>query len=351
MKNIKSLFLIPFTAISLLAASCSSSSNKIALIFGDKYANDVVDLTYADLKSRIDDKETFIVTVEPSSACVCWTDFHPILKSFIAETHVIVYHLKYDAFGDKDNFGLNIRNGYTSFAIFENGVVKQNLISENNKVFKSKDEFGNYMNQVVTLPHYFYVKLDDVDNMFKGSEQSVIYFARNNCGDCTYVDKHVLKQYAQTHVNRKDMYILDCEKIGVRVYDETGKKLTPESQVAWNEFKVQYGLAEKNNPTFGFDTGYVPTFEVVQNSKYVSGCVYFNDEVAKKDNKYVVSNTFYSQKRVANLQYLANFSGQKVLEGLEVKETEVVYNSYWDQDAANVYHKPLLEAFLDYYLK
>lgn len=350
MKNFKSLFIIPIVAISLFASSCSSSSSKIALITGDMHATDVIDIDYADLKSKIDNKETFILTVQPDTACVCWSDFYPILKSYISEKHVIIYHIKYNSFGDKDNFGLNIRKGYTSFAISEDGVWRQNLLSESNDIFKSKNTFYTYMSEITYLPHYYYVNLEDVNTMFSSNEQSVIYFARNNCGDCAYVDKNVLKQYAQTNVERKNMYILDCESIGIRQYDENGK-LTPESQLAWNAFKVQYGLASDNNEKYGFDSGYVPTFQVVKNSTYVSGCVYLNDTLTKQGDKYVVSNTFYTNKRLANLQYLTDFYGEKVLEGLEVSSSDVVFNSYWKQDAANEYHKPLLEAFLDYYLK
>lgn len=350
MKNLKSLFIIPMVAISLMASACSSTSEKIALIYGDKNASDVVDLKYTDLKSKIDDKETFILAIEPDSACVCWSDFYPILKSYIAEKHVIIYHVKYDSFGDKDTFNLNIRKGYTTFAIFENGTLKQNLLYDGgNEIFKVKDKFYSYMDDVTTLPHYYYVNLQDVNSMKKGSEQSVIYFARNNCGDCTYADKNVLKQYAQANKNLKNLYILDCEKIGVRVYDESGK-LTPESQVAWNTFKVEYGLASEKNETYGFDTGYVPTFQVVKENKYISSCVYFNDTLKKEGDKLVVGSTFYTEKRLANLQYLADFTGKKVLEGLEVPETDAI-STWWKQDAANVYHKPLLEAFLNYYLK
>ena len=139
MKNFKSVLIIPMVAISLFASSCSSTSSKIALITGDIHATDVIDIDYADLKSKIDNKETFILTVQPDTACVCWSDFYPILKSYISEKHVIIYHIKYNSFGDKDNFGLNIRKGYTSFAISEDGVWRQNLLSESNDIFKSKN--------------------------------------------------------------------------------------------------------------------------------------------------------------------------------------------------------------------
>lgn len=353
MKSFKALFVIPMLATSLLASSCSSSSNKITLIYGDKNATDVVDINYSDLKSKIDDKETFILTVEPDSACVCWSNFYPIIKNYIKDNHIIIYHIKYGSFGDKDSFGLNIRKGYTSFAIAENGIWRQNLLSDSNDLFSSKDKFYTYMSEVSNLPHYFYVNLEDVNNMISANEQSVIYFARNNCSDCTYVNKNVLNQYAKNNVERKNLYILDCESLGIRQYDEQGK-LTPESQILWDEFKVQYGLAEQNNPKFGFGSGYVPTFQVVKQNQYISGAVYFNDSLSKQGDKIVVSDTFYSSKRTANLQYLADFSGKKVLEGLEVKEEDTMKfgdEYYWKQEKANEYHKPLLEAFLNYYLK
>lgn len=354
MKKRNLFFASPLLLVLLFSTSCSSSESKIALIFGDEHASDVRDITYNDLKSCIDEKETFVLAVQPDTACVCWSDFYPILKNYILDTHIIVYHIKYDSFGDKDNFGLNIRKGYTTYAICENGEWKQNLLSGTSSIFKNKDAFYEYMSSVASLPHYFYVNLEDVDKLIKADEQSVIYFARNNCGDCSYVDKNVLKQYAQNNLNRKNMYILDCESIGIRQYEKDGIHLTPESQILWNEFKIKYGLAENNNPTYGFNSGYVPTFQVVKSSQYISGCVYFNDTIEKIDEKYIVKDTFYTQKRLANLQYLSGFTHLSVLEGLELNSSDVSeYNGYysWNQDSANKYHKPLLEAFLDYYLK
>lgn len=359
MKKIKSLFIAPLALVSLMASSCSSGSSKIALIFGDKNASDVVEITYNDLKSKIEEKETFILTVQPDTACYCWSDFYPIVKNYLTEKHLIVYHIKYDAFGDKDNLGLNIRKGYTSFAISENGEWKQNLISDGNDIFKSADKFSTYMSEVAYLPHYFFVNLEDVNNMRKSEEQSVVYFARSNCPDCSYVDKTTLREFAKNNIYRKDMYILDCENIGIREYvDDKKSELTPESKVAWANFKMQYGLANNYNETYGYDSGYVPTFQVIKaengETKYVSGCVYFNDTLEKRGDNYYVKTSFYSEKRAANLQYLSDFSGTKVLEGLEVSKDDAKdYGGYiaWNQKAQSKYHAPLLEAFLNYYVK
>lgn len=351
MKKAKALFLIPSMVLPLYLASCSGSS-KINLVFGDETISEMVDIKYQDFDSKIKNEETFMLAIEPTNPCSCWSDFKAISIDYIAKNKVIMYHMKYEMFYDNKTYGLDIRDGYTTFAIFENGELKQNIISDNQNMFHDAKTFNSYMENTVNLPHFFYVSLEKVKQLYAASEPSIIYFARSTCGDCKYVDTHFMKEYAQSRVDRKDLYILDCEKLGIRQYDEQGH-LTPESEIAWNAFKAEMGLAESTNPDFGYGLGVVPTFLKVHSGKYDTASVYFNDTIAYENGKYIVKESFYSSSRVKNLEYLKQFNGTKVLEGLEINENDILkYGNYimWDQKAAAKYHDPLLKQFFDYYL-
>ena len=352
MKKSAPLLLVSLLMSSFAISGCSNNS-KINLIYGDYTNNTVTDIKYLDLQSKIANKETFMLAVEPTGSCACWSDFKAILNVYIPETHVIVYHMKYAMFYENETYGLNLRDGYTTFAIFESGELKQNIISDRQNMFHDEKVFREYITGTVNLPHYFYISLDKTNELFAASStSSVIYFARSTCSDCAYVDKYVLKDYAENHSFRNDMYILDCEKIGIREYDEDGH-LTPESQVKWNKFKEDMLLADTYNKDYGYNTGYVPTFIKVRNNTVESASVYFNDTVEEVDGKYKVTDSYYTEERLPKLDYLKDYSGTKVLKGLELSEDSIQkFGSFamWKQEKAAEYHTPLLKCFLDSYL-
>lgn len=356
MKKI-ALLTLPLLLGIIPLSGCGKTVAKTKLQYGQMIDNEVVYIDYQTLKEKFESKGSFLVTVY-AKTCSCWTLFHSVLNQYITENHVQVFAVNYDAFHDEsgktlDNFGLKIQSGYTSFAIVNNGEFTINEKSDNINWFKNQQAFKDFMADKVILPKMFYISLNEMDQLYKSPETSVIYFARNNCGDCTYLDKHVLNSYEA----KNNLYILDCETIGIREYGEDGN-LTPASQVKWTEFKENYRLASKNNPTYGFDTGYVPTLFLFNgnsngNPDIKAGSVYFNDSITKKDDKYYVEKTYYTEDRNKNQPYLTNFTGTKVLDNLEIKDQEVGHWGeyvYWDQDAASKYHTPLVKAFLDYSL-
>ena len=352
MKMKKAFILLP---LSIALLSGCDNNKKVDLKYGQMYSTDVSFIDYLTLKEKIDDKETFLLTVS-APTCSCWSTFRSVLNAYIDEHHVLVYAIQYDQFHDEsgkslDTFGLNIQSGYTSFAIVENGELRANLKSGKEQLFKSITSFEKYMSDMVSLPKAFYVSLEQVDELYKKDETSLIYFARSTCGDCGYFDKHFLNNYEISNT----MFILDCETIGIREYDEEGH-LTPESAIKWAAFKQAYGLGSEHNPDYGYDTGYVPTLLLVHGGEsvsYLSGCVYFNDTVSKDDNGYYVSNSYYTEERLSKLEYLNDFSGTKILKGERISEEAITaFGEYymWDQDDAAKLHNPLAKALLDYAL-
>ncbi len=354
----RSLILLPLIVGVASLVSCSGNNEKINIQYGQTIKDDVDYIAYDELASMFNNEETFMVTVY-AKTCSCWSMFHAVLNQYISVHHIRVYAVNYDEFHSEDgksldNFGLNIASGYTSFAIVDKGEIKVNLKSGSDKLFKNVESFGQFMNEKITLPKMFYVSLQNVESIFASDETSILYFARSNCSDCSYLNKYVLDSYSVTN----NIYILDCESLGIRQYDDEGN-LTPESQTAWNNFKKSFYLTSENNPDYGFDKGYVPTLFLLKgdNETHVptilSGSVYFNDSLSKIDEKIKITNTYYSNDRIDRLQYLKAFNGTKVLEGLEIDKKDAIEyggNYYWDQDAAAKYHSPLVKAFLEYSL-
>ena len=355
------LLILPLS-LAVLTGCPKPADDKIAhLHYGQMASDSYETIDYQSLSERVANKETFLVAVY-AEGCSCWSTFQAVLSEYIKENHVIVYAIGYKQFHSStgetlDNFGLKLKAGYTSFAIFKEGKPLVDINSEK-KELKEIDAFKKLMASSVTLPKIFFISKNQVDLLYVSSETSLLYFARSNCQDCQYFDRHVLDSYEAS----KNIYILDCEKIGIREYDEDGK-LTPESQIAWNNFKAEYGLASTNNPDFGYNTGYVPTLFLLNGSgdaehpaaTFQQGAVYFNDTIEEVDaTTCKVTDSYYTSERASKLAYLDGV-GTTVLKDRIVPKSDVDSitfgeNTYyfWKQDAAASYHTPLVKAFLDY---
>ena len=140
-------------------------------------------------------------------------------------------------------------------------------------------------------------------------------------------------------------------------YYELSKKedATEEEKAQYQNLKNYYGLSEKGSPAYGYKNGVMPTIQSIKKGLIVDATVYFNDEINKKeDGTYYLSDSFYSEERLENLNYLKGCQFETVLKGMSINEG-VLENPnggyYWSQEVASRYHTPILKVFLDYYLK
>ena len=356
MKKLIPLLAVPFLVFGGLSLSSCSGQEKVDLMFGEKDAQDVTTITFLDLKEKVQNKDNFLIAVQYSDGCACWnSEAHPIIKRFVQEKDVIIYHIKYEELrGGGNDFGITIITGQVSVALFENGELKKCLNTRDDAALKDYGLFSSYIESVAQLPRMYYVSKSDVENMYKTNSKSVIYFSRSTCGDCNYIDSHFLKDWSKSHPNySKEIYVLDCDQKGIR-YGEDGKL----DSAQWSAFKDAFGLSTLNNPTFGFNSGYVPSFYLVQGSasgvNFLSGAVAFNDTVELVNNQYVVTDTYYTEARLPSLKYIDEKVEHKVLKDLVLTSEDVKvypeYNNYisWTHESAEKYHNPLLEKFLDY---
>lgn len=341
-------------------SSCNGNE-KTNLIFGQVYSDEVISITHSDLSGRVNKLESFIVVTTPLSNCTCWNNFRNVLNRYIENYNVAIYYINYSSFYSGttalDSFGIDFRNDEPTLAIFSKGnLVVNEVYDSKNKIFSVYDDFEKYMDEKVTLPKIYYVNEEQLEQLYAQENDFIIYFGRSLCNDCTYVNRYALPDYVESHSEMKKIYAFDGEEI--RTYDDNGTLTNPEE---WQAFKDQYGLSEINNPDYGYGEGVVPTFFYVDPDSagttsgevIKSGAVYFNEEISKNsDGTYTVSNSYYSTERTAKLNYLSNFEGTKVLDGLTLDSdsvNDVEGSYYWYQDKAEVYYTPLLNAFFDYY--
>lgn len=351
------LFAIPLLMFSAFGLSSCGEKANVELVFGDKTASDFRYLNFTQLEEKVNSKETFLLVVQYSDGCACWVqEAKPTLIKYIKEKHVICYHIKNDELvKGNNNFGIKILTGSVSFAVFEDGEVRNCINTHDSKTLKNYDSFVEYMDSFVNMPHFFWVSKEEVSRLYDANSKSVVFYSRSTCGDCSYVNSNYLVEFSKKHPEySKEVYVLECDVPGIRYNDEGVLDADK-----WGEFKTEHELSYEGNFIYGYETGVVPTFQLIGNGQLYSQCVYFNDSVTKTDdNKFVVSNSYYTNERLEHLQYLKDFDGTKVLKGLEVskddveehwsKDGQTFYGYGWLKKKAAKYHDPILEQFLLY---
>ena len=337
--------LAPMMCLSL--AGCHSNIG-MKLTYGtyivseDDSICDAVKIDYSGLKARMDESgvyhnENFLLTIAPTNGCICWAKFQGVLKQFIKDTHYLVYQINCDEFGENNQYGLTFQEGHVTFAIVKNGVIVKQYTS--GEVLESKEALKTEVNKFVKAPELYYVDEPFLNEAIKTGETTLVQYMKHSCGDCNYVDPNVLWPYVHKNTLKTKMYVIDIDGF--------------EDEYEYQGFKDRYLLSKALSTEFGYDTGYVPTFQYYERGKIKSASVFFNDSVEKVADGYEVSNSYYTSERLANLDYAKNVT-TNVLKGLTLQEDDVISfkgKYYWKQASATTYHTPLLEAFLKTYTK
>ena len=347
-------FLIPILAFSTTVFSgCKKPENvdsRIVLSFGDVHSTSSKDITLSFLKKLVDtDKESFLLVVS-SNTCGCWNEFQPSLNSYLSSTKTICYHVDYEQIKDVASaYGLDlITSSTTTFAIFEQGKLKISLCtSSDSKTMYDKERFAKWMNENVRLPLCYFITKDDAVSIKESGKNAVIYYERSECGDCLDLNPTILYDYAKNHPNSNKMYVVDLQEYW-RAKTNPDSTPNPEFETIYMPVKNELGMTVETNPTYGFGTGVFPYFSYIENGNYASGAVAYNDTVQKQDDKYIVTDSYYSEERVSLLQYT-----DTVIVGKELTSEDVNDNGAWvswDHDSARKTYSPIINSFLDYAL-
>ena len=347
MKKISKLFLLPLLCCTFSSLSgCSRSSKTVKLTYGEILHQQYHQISYAKLQQMIDAKESFLLVVDPKG-CACFRDFMNASEEYIIKKQLVLYYMTVADFTGNETKGIKVIEGSTSFSIFNKGVIQQSIASNSSEnIMKKKADFEEYIDQYITKPNMYFVNAAVALSLYHKEDKSLIYFARNKCGDCSYINQNFLYDYM--YERDEILYIVDGDD-GIRKYDEQGNLINPDE---WQAFKDVMGLSNKYNPKYGYETGYVPTFLVVSGTEsettYHSGVVAFNETLTQiEGGDYKMTSNYFSQSRMPYLDYLDETYG--ALENTIIAK-EYVEKGWWPHDASSKVYFPRVQAFLDKYL-
>ena len=349
----------------LLPILTSCEEDKVALTYGTYLKSTVYsiqEITTSQLFTKAkDEKEVFLLAVyqgEYSQDCLCWATFENVIAKYMNKYHELVY--TYDGQTQDDSIlslKIDKMDASTPCLYVFNGEKNVKKFSYANKQDKaifedvSAEAMHTRLHKVIEKPTLYYVDYEYLDSNYASFKKSAVLFLRSGCGDCKYVLPNVIIPYIKRNVLATDILLFDMQEYYNQAKNESA---TEEEKKRYSEIKDRFGLSEKGNNTYGYEEGVVPTLQYIKDGQLESATVYFNDTIGKKeDGSFYIANSFYSDERLSKLRYLKGFGPHSVLKGMSVAENDVLTydgNYYWSQAAANKYHKPLLEAFLDYYM-
>ena len=223
---------------------------------------------------------------------------------------------------------------------------------DNMPLFTDVEGMRKVVTKIADDPEFYYVNQNYLDNalFIEKNDKVVVNYIWHSCPDCNHSFPNVLRPYAEKHNLKTKIWLIDLEIPGLLLNAAGEKDKTNQNYV---NFLKEHHMSKEGDEVFGYDRGFVPTMQIWEKGELKDMNVYFNDTVSYEDGKYVVSQSFFSKERVQHLNYT-----NTVLEGKELSEDDVmVYEVesekyyYWKQESAAKEHKPLLEAFLDKYVK
>ena len=354
----KIYILLPIIALATLSGTACNSKKKTVNIpritYGTYMENKAIEIDYTELiEKAVANEETMLLAVyqgtDGKSTCGCWTTFHDVLDEYVATYHTRIYFISQYQFSDGDEkLGLTIlkNDSNPTLAVIEDGrKVSEYIYNKDTKpMFTNVDSLRSAIKRVARDPNLMYVNQSILDDALFTNPQDkiVVEYVWKTCPDCNDCLPEVILPYSYDNEFSYYIWIIDLDVEGLlRVNGEKDK--TNENYV---EFLKNHHMSDALDTVFGYDRGFVPTMQVWEKGILKDMTVYFNDSLEKDGDIYKVTKTYYTQERVANLAYT-----NEVLFGLEVPETDVTKWGSWSADAARKYHKPILESFLDMYVK
>ena len=360
MKN-KAFLLIPLVIATPLLSSCQKNK-EVCLTYGTYLSTTILDLkklSTDDLNNKAMSGEVFLLATyqgEYSEDCLCWSTFENVISNYINTYDEMVY--LYDAQTSNDaikDLNIAVLKESTPMLYIFNGQKQIASFSYSNKQDKplfsdtNGEEMYSRVHKYIKKPKMFYVDDEFLESNLKKQDSSIVLFMRSTCGDCKYVIPNVLIPYINHHDTSNELWVFNLDSYYTRQLVSELGTYTP-----YSDIKNKYELSEETCKSLGYQGGVVPTIHYYEKGDLKDATVFFNDEVAQKeDGSYYISNSFYSEERLTSLHYVDKVE-TKVLKGMEIKNYEVAMTTsgylYWIQEKAALYHTPLLNAFLDYYL-
>ncbi len=380
MKKIVGFLLISLGSLSLLpSCGLKEPNKKVALSYGALFdetaeanmhfalsirANgDKQETTYltpySTLKTLVDRKESFILVNVPSFTCLCYAEFrNNCLLPYMKEHNLRIYLMR-----QSDLEGVDVANRFgiqgasdPLVCLFSKGeIIAQKEAKTGEGFHDSYQTFRKWMDErISSFPQFLAVNDSQLDSLYGGANDFLIYYARFSCSDCTYFQTNFLTDYLEKRANPMvSCYFIDCDQEGIRYRDGEF------SQSQWDAYRLSHGLAADEDNPAGYGDGFVPTlFHICPNGETKTGDVilaadvFFNDEYEKQEDGHCkITASYFSEERLSSpeLGYLKESQVQtKVLEGMDLGiyegDGDAPYS--WYQKKMAPYHEAIAEAFL-----
>ncbi len=354
----KQLFLLPILTISSLAMTGCQQDKRARLTYGTYIDNEAEYIVYGTLKAKTGDGESFLVAIHQDvgpGECGCWTTFKGILDEYVDKYDTKIYYVNASEIPTDDNiYKLPVFTSDTNPALvlFKEGKKANEYIyaKDTKPMFQTLSGLRKAITRIAKDPHFYYVDQTYLDNaLFTEKKEVVVYYFWHFCPDCTDCFPEVMLPYSNKNDFSKKVWIIDLAVSGLLL--DPVNNIYDKNYQGYVDFLRDHNMSysEENEP-FGYDRGFVPTTQIWQNGKVKDMNVYFNDGIEKVDGEFKITRSYYSEDRIKYLGYTNEVLQGKDLPAEEVEETGVESYS-WKKDYARLYHKPILEAFFNKYVK
>lgn len=299
MKN-KFLLILPIILTSFLS-SCGEENvvsgyttfgkiyDSIAEVFNRDY-----DTSYDAFKQACNNKNSFVLITYNSYTCGCYVTFRNANKQYLFDNNIDVLTMDASNLENKETFGykLNSNGYYPNICIFIDGEAKVQVdYSLGNDLFTSNEKFISFIDQYLSRSQLFLVSTEKFRELKTSNSSFLALYESETCGDCKNYLNRVLYPFVKanfTSLKEKFFYVVPRSNF-----------TTDES---WIEAKNEFGLSNVTNTKYGYDVGFVPTIQYIENSSITAMNVYLNDSF--QDGKCVKS--YYTSDMVSLQPYLNN---------------------------------------------
>ena len=166
------------------------------------------------------------------------------------------------------------------------------------------------------------------------------------------VKNDVLYDWSKNTIDVSDiLYVFDIQEY------YAGVNASDDAKATYQEIKDYYGLSDKNNPTFGYSTGMVPTFQRRKGMEILDMIVVLNDTVDSSGETKKLSS-YFTKARANNIKCLKDSGIQSVLDGMDLSsdlydEKEFSGTTYFilNDKFRQTYHYPIFREFFKTYVK
>ena len=307
--------LIPLTLLALTALSAcggNEQSKPVKMRFGSLIGNRDDDLIEGTSQMKfikksvltrlVQDKENFLLLLHGSEdTCSCFTTWHDtVFAPYVKRHKLLVYAITLSEFEtDTEYYGLKRVMGYDTLAVFKDGAMAHQACTDqqNAPFVQEPNYFSSWMKQRVEDPEIFYVNEEILDEYYAGNESFTVYFGRDTCGDCSYLNRTALRAY----LDRVDIAEPNFFYIDFDVYRPSRDDPEREAKmVAYQEKKDKYGLSVSEDNPAGYGEGAFPSVYYVQpdGASYTGDVieasgVFYNETI--KDGKAL--DSYFTKKR------------------------------------------------------